>query len=84
MVRRVSVRRPLRHALWWAGLLLGFAATWIGRPELIVLDTFTGFALVMLGLGVVFAATQRGRTADGSCELRLVPRLARADWKMWV
>ena len=50
MVRRVSVQRPLRHALWSAGLLLGFAATRIGRPELIVLDTFTGFALVALGL----------------------------------
>ena len=62
MVRRVSVQRPLRHALWSAGLLLGFAATRVGRPELIVLDTFTGFALVALGLA---AWSSRPRSGAG-------------------
>lgn len=60
MVRRVSVQRPLRHALWSAGLLLGFAATRIGRPELIVLDTFTGFALVALGLAAWSSCPRSG------------------------
>jgi hypothetical protein len=62
MVRRVSLQRPLRHALWSAGLLLGFAATRIGRPEPIVLDAYTGFALVALGLA---AWSSRPRSGAG-------------------
>jgi hypothetical protein len=36
--------------LWLAGIALGVASAWIARPELVVLDTLTGFVLVGLGL----------------------------------
>lgn len=62
MVRRVSFRRPLRYALWLAGLLLGVAAAWVGRPELVALDTLTGFALVGCGLA---AWSSRPRSGAG-------------------
>jgi hypothetical protein len=42
--------RPLRYALWPAGLAFGVAAEWIGRPDLLALDAITGFTLVGLGL----------------------------------
>jgi signal transduction histidine kinase len=42
--------RALRGALWPAGLALGVAAEWMGRPPLVVLDAVTGFALLGLGL----------------------------------
>ncbi len=42
--------RRLRCALWPAGLAFGVAAEWVGRPQLIVLDAATGFALLFLGL----------------------------------
>jgi signal transduction histidine kinase len=42
--------RRLRLALWPAGLVIGAAAEWIGRPSLIVFDAVAGFALLLLGL----------------------------------
>lgn len=42
--------RRLRYALWPAGLAFGVAAEWIAQPQLIVLDTAAGFALIFLGL----------------------------------
>jgi signal transduction histidine kinase len=54
--------RRLRHALWPAGLALGVAAVWIGRPDVIVLDAAAGFALVLLGL---LASSRRPRSGVG-------------------
>ena len=42
--------RRLRYVLWPAGLAFGVAAEWSGRPQFIVLDAATGFALLFLGL----------------------------------
>ena len=42
--------RRLRYALWPAGLAFGVAAEWVGRPQLIALDSAAGFALLFLGL----------------------------------
>jgi signal transduction histidine kinase len=41
---------PLRYVIWPAGVALGVAAAWVGRPELVALDTLTGFALFACGL----------------------------------
>ena len=41
---------PLRYVIWPAGVGLGVAAAWVGRPELVALDTLTGFALFGCGL----------------------------------
>ncbi len=50
MSRTEVFRRSLRYVLWPTAFVLGIVAEWIGRPELAVLDTVTGFALVGLGL----------------------------------
>jgi signal transduction histidine kinase len=42
--------RRLRYALWPAGLAFGVAAEWVSRPQFMVLDAATGFALLFLGL----------------------------------
>jgi signal transduction histidine kinase len=40
----------LRYVIWPAGVALGVAAAWVGRPELVALDTLTGFTLFGCGL----------------------------------
>jgi signal transduction histidine kinase len=50
MSRTEVFRRSLRYALWPTAFVLGSVAEWLGRPELAVLDTVTGFALLGLGL----------------------------------
>src|SRR6266545_1967214 len=50
MSRTEVFRRSLRYALWPTAFVLGIVAEWIGRPELAVLDTVTGFALFGRGL----------------------------------
>lgn len=49
-------------ALWPAALVFGIAAILVGRPELVVLDGLTGFALTGLGLA---ARSLRPRSASG-------------------
>jgi signal transduction histidine kinase len=50
MSRTGASQRPLRYALWPTAFVLGIVASWIGRPELAVLDAVTGFVLLGLGL----------------------------------
>src|SRR5215471_15385531 len=46
----VETMRRLRYALWPVGLAFGVAAEWAGRPQFVILDAATGFALLFLGL----------------------------------
>src|SRR5215471_2361730 len=46
----LETMRRLRYALWPAGLAFGVAAEWAGRPQFMVLDAATGFALLFLGV----------------------------------